>query len=79
MEGLILLFRFLLVIVVLLVVLYVILPDIYGKKMEKNLNPTSLDEIEKESIDILNKSRIIRDAADQSQAQLNNINQNLKK
>jgi predicted PurR-regulated permease PerM len=78
MIGLSLIFRFLLVVIILLVVLYVMLPDIYGKPKEI-LSQSSLDELEKESIDILNKSRIIRDATDQTQEQINNINQNLKK
>jgi predicted RND superfamily exporter protein len=77
MEGFVLIFRFLLVCAVLLVILYIVLPDIYGKKEVKSA--TTLDEIEKETLAILSKKQEIRSVTDQTQAQLDNINQNLRK
>ena len=77
MEGFVLFFRFIFICVALAVFIYIVLPDIYGNKKPKS--SSTLDEIEKESIEILNKKQEIRGVTEQTQTQINNINQNLEK
>lgn len=77
MTGIIVLIRIFIIIAGLLAILWVLVPDLFKNKKKSVV--TSLDEIEKETIEILNKTNEIRGVTDQTQKQINNINKNLEK
>ncbi len=78
MNGILVLSRIFIVIAVLCGILWILVPDLFKKKT-KPTNPSTLDEIEKDTIDILNKKNEIRGVTEQTQKQINNINKNLEK
>ncbi len=76
--GLIIIFRIILVLIVLFVLIYFLLPDIFKKSPEKKKELNSLEEIEKQSLEILNEKRVIRGVTDQTQKTINQIHKNLE-
>jgi beta-lactam-binding protein with PASTA domain len=73
MTGFIVLFRIFIVIGVIGFILFMV-----SKNHAKKSKPVgSLDDIEKESIEIINKKNEIRGVTEQTQEQINNINKNL--
>lgn len=73
MTGFIVLFRIFIVIGVIGFIIF-----IASKNSAKKGKPIgTLDDIEKESIEIINKKNEIRGVTEQTQDQINNINKNL--